>query len=339
MNYIRNIDWLSHTRRVMARVAVTDGMDKKAVKIIIDAGHEVILQHYSAEELLKGALSSFDAVVIRSATKMTKEVILASRNKNKGITFIGRAGVGVDNIDIKTATENNITVCNTPRASTRSVVEMTIAHLLASCRKITIADRKLREGVWAKKELVGTELSGKSLGLIGYGRIAQGVGNTAKALGMELHAYDPYVPKEIAKKNNCRLHNDVDSIFRMCTHVSIHCNLTEETYHLVNSSRINLMPGVGDDGIDCGNHLINCARGGIVDEEAALEGLESGQLSSLALDVFEKEPAIDNPLFNHENFHGTPHIGAATKEAQERIGIEMASLIIDFLENKYISQP
>jgi len=318
----------------VGRVAVTDGMDEKAIKMITDQGHEVIVKHYTKEELLSGILVNFDAVVVRSATKLTKDVIEASAIDGKGLKFIGRAGVGVDNIDIDTATKNNIVVCNTPRASTKSVVEMTIAHLLASCRNIATADRKLRNGIWAKKELVGTELSGKSLGLIGYGRIAQGVGNIAKALGMDLHAYDPYVPKEIAKKNNCRLHNDVDSIFRMCTHVSIHCNLTEETYHLVNSSRINLMPGIGDDGIDCGNHLINCARGGIVDEVAALEALESGQLSSLALDVFEKEPAIDNPLFNHENFHGTPHIGAATKEAQARIGIEMASLIIETLNGQ-----
>ena len=288
----------------MGRVAVTDGMDEKAIKMITDQGHEVIVKHYTKEELLSGILVDFDAVVVRSATKLTKDVIGASAIDGKGLKFIGRAGVGVDNIDIDAATEKNIVVCNTPRASTKSVVEMTIAHLLASCRNIATADRKLRNGIWAKKELLGTELSGKSLGLIGYGRIAQGVGNIAKALGMDLHAYDPYVPKEIAKKNNCRLHNDVDSIFRMCTHVSIHCNLTEETYHLVNSSRINLMPGIGDDGIDCGNHLINCARGGIVDEVAALEALEIGQLSSLALDVFEKEPAIDNPLFNHENFHG-----------------------------------
>ena len=318
----------------MGRVAVTDGMDKKAVEMIVSSGHEVVIKHYSKEELLSGALVNFDAVVIRSATKMTEEVILASRNLNKGITFIGRAGVGVDNTDIPIATENNITVCNTPRASTRSVVEMTIAHLLASCRNIAIADRKLREGVWAKKELVGSELSGKSLGLIGYGRIAQGVGTVAKALGMELHAYDPYVPEEVARKQDCILYKDVDSVFKMCTHISIHCNLTEETYHLANASRINLMPGKGSDGIECGNHLINCARGGIVDENAALEGLESGQLSTVALDVFEVEPAIDNPLFKNENFHGTPHIGAATKEAQERIGTEMAELIIEHLEGK-----
>jgi D-3-phosphoglycerate dehydrogenase len=272
--------------------------------------------------------------VIRSATKLDRNVVEASVRDGDGLKFIGRAGVGVDNIDIEAASENNIIVCNTPRASTRSVVEITIAHLLASCRNITTADRKLRDGVWAKKELVGTELSGKSLGLIGYGRIAQGVGNIANALGMNIHAYDPYVPKEIARKNNCMLHSDVESIFRMCTHVSIHCNLTEETYHLVDSSKIDLMPGIGDDGIYCGNHLINCARGGIVNENEALEALKNGKLSSLALDVFENEPAIDNPLFEHENFHGTPHIGAATKEAQARIGLEMAALVIESLNGK-----
>jgi len=316
----------------MARVAVTDGMDKKAIEIITDSGHEVVLMHYSLDELLNGALADFDAVVIRSATKMSEEVISASKKDGGKLTFIGRAGVGVDNINIETATKNGITVCNTPRASTRSVVEMTLAHLLASCRNITTADRKLRQGVWAKKELVGSELSGKSLGLIGYGRIAQGVGIAARALGMNIHAYDPYVPAEVAQKQNCVLHKDVDSVFKMCTHISIHCNLTDETYHLANTSRINLMPGKGTDGIYCGNHLINCARGGIVDERAALEGLQNGQLSSLALDVFEVEPAINNPLLLHENFHGTPHIGAATKEAQARIGIEMANLIIEHFE-------
>ena len=318
----------------MARIAVTDGMDKKAVEIMITSGHEVIMKHYSRDQLLNGALSDFDAVVVRSATKMTKDVILASKNNHGGLTFIGRAGVGVDNIDIDAATDNGIIVCNTPRASTRSVVEMTIAHLLASCRNITKADRKLREGVWAKKELMGTELSGKSLGLIGYGRIAQGVGVAAKSLGMELHAYDPYVSEKIAMENGCTLHKNVDSVFKKCTHISIHCNLTKETHHLVNITRINMMMGEGSDGIKCGNHIINCARGGIIDEKAALKALESGQLSSVALDVFEVEPAVDNPLIKHENFHGTPHIGAATKEAQGRIGVEMAGLIIEHLEGK-----
>ena len=151
----------------MGRVAVTDGMDEKAIGMITDNGHEVVVKHYTVEELLSGILADFDAVVVRSATKLTRDVIYSSVNQQSRLKFIGRAGVGVDNIDIKAATENNIVVCNTPRSSTKSVVEMTIAHLLASCRNITTADRKLREGVWAKKELVGTELSGKSLGLIG----------------------------------------------------------------------------------------------------------------------------------------------------------------------------
>ena len=155
----------------MGRVAVTDGMDEKAIKMITDNGHEVVVKHYTVGELLSGILADFDAVVVRSATKLTRDVINSSVNQQSRLKFIGRAGVGVDNIDIEAATEKNIVVCNTPRASTKSVVEMTIAHLLASCRNITTADRKLRGGIWAKKELVGTELSGKSLGLIGLSLI------------------------------------------------------------------------------------------------------------------------------------------------------------------------
>jgi|TARA_B100001105_G_scaffold235222_1_gene210252 D-3-phosphoglycerate dehydrogenase len=313
----------------MARIAVTDGMDKNAVNILEKNGHKVVIKHYSKEELLEGALSDFDAVVIRSATKLTKAVLHASVKEGGGISFIGRAGVGVDNIDISVATENSMIVCNTPRSSTHSVVELTIGHLLTSCRHIATADRLLREGIWAKKQLKGTELSGKRLGLIGYGRIAQGVGNVAQSLGMEIHAYDPYLPPEIARKNNVTLHNDVNSVFSMCTHISVHCNLTDETHHLVNEDRLNLMPQIGVDGTNCGNHIVNCARGGIVDEKATLSALESGKLTSAALDVFEKEPAIGNQLLTHQNFHGTPHIGAATMEAQSRIGLEMATQLID----------
>ena len=313
----------------MARIAVTDGMDENAVNILEKYGHEVILKHYSKEELLEGALCDYDAVVIRSATKLTKPVLLASVNEKGGISFIGRAGVGVDNIDIPVATENNMVVCNTPRSSTHSVVELTIGHLLTSCRHIATGDRLLREGTWAKKQLKGSELSGKRLGLIGYGRIAQGVGSVAQSLGMEIHAYDPYLPPEIASNNNVTLHSDVNAVFSMCTHISVHCNHTGETHHLVNEDRLNLMPQIGADGTPCGNHIVNCARGGIVDEHATLSALESGKLTSAALDVFETEPAIGNLLLNHQNFHGTPHIGAATMEAQSRIGQEMATQLID----------
>ena len=304
----------------MARIAITDGLSKSAVELLIDAGHEVDLE----PEKLDG----FDAVVIRSATKLTKDVIESAPS----LSLIGRAGVGVDNIDISAATTAGILVCNTPSASTQSVVELTIGHLLASIRYIPTADRDLRNGEWTKKKLRGSELFGKRLGFIGFGRIAQGVGRVAKIFGMELHAYDPYLPSEVALELNCTLHEDVNEIFKSCTHVAVHCNLTKETHHLVNSHTLSLMPGIGADGIKCGNHLVSCARGGIVNEDDALLALEDGTLSSCALDVFENEPQTQHPILNHPNFHGTPHIGAATHEAQHRIGVEMAHLLITYFD-------
>ena len=310
----------------MARIAVTDGMAEEAVLMLQDAGHEVSMVDGAPDRILEGSLNGFDAVVIRSATKMTANAIAASNS----LRLIGRAGVGVDNIDTDAATEHEILVCNTPGSSTQSVVELTIGHLLASIRFIPTADRNLRSGEWTKSSLRGSELSGKRIGFIGFGRIAQGVGKVAKALGMELHAYDPYLPSEIADEQQCKLHDDVEDVFRKCTHIAVHCNLTDETHHLVNSHTLSLMPRVGADGIECGTHLVSCARGGIVNEDEVLKALEDGTLSSCALDVFENEPETTHPILQHPNFHGTPHIGAATHEAQARIGFEMANLIIAF---------
>ena len=313
----------------MARVAVTDGMSDEAVKILENVGHEVILRHYEPDEIANGALAEFDAVVIRSATKLPSDQISALVNDSGGIRLIGRAGVGVDNIDIAEATKNGITVCNTPGASTRSVVELTIGHLITSTRHIATADRTLRNGEWAKKRLRGSEIGGKRLGLIGFGRIARSVASIASSFGMEIHAFDPYVDQA---PNGVQLHDDVDEIFSSCTHVSVHCNLNEQTSNLVNTKRISMMPGIGLDGIKCGNHIVSCARGGVVDESAASMALESGQLSSLALDVFEVEPLADSDLLQHESFHGSPHIAASTLEAQARIGSEMAEQIIEYFE-------
>jgi len=317
----------------MGRIAVTDGMASEAISVLENSGHQVVSQHYSAEELADGILSEFDAVVVRSATKMTSEVINASC-RGGSLSFIGRAGVGVDNIDLDAASSNGVVVCNTPGASTKSVVELTIGHLLACARFIPKADRSLRRSEWAKKSLKGSELGGKRLGLIGYGRIAQGVGVLAQSFGMEVHAYDPYVSQKLAMKLGCTLHSDVDSLFKQCTHISVHCNLTDETKHLVNFDRISMMPRIGADGTECGNHIVNCARGGIVHEESVLEALESGNLTSAALDVFEVEPAIGNPLLEHEGFHGSPHIGAATLEAQSRVGLEMVSNLLTHFDGK-----
>ena len=213
----------------MARILVSDGMAKKAIEMLKEVGFEVTEKHYSHEELLSGILNNYDAIVVRSATKLTEKVLSTIENK-KGIRFIGRAGVGIDNINLEEASRRGILVCNTPQSSTQSVVELTIGHLITSTRHIATGDRKLRENNWAKKELRGTELSGKNLGLIGYGRIAQGVAAVAKAMGMEIHTYDPYLPKRIAKQQGARLHDKIEHLFENCTHISVHCNLNDDTY-------------------------------------------------------------------------------------------------------------
>ena len=316
----------------MAKIVVTDGMSKDAVSLLEKNGHDVTLQSFSKEELLQGCLSNFDAIIVRSATKLPKEVI---ESTGGNLRVIGRAGVGVDNIDLAAASDAGIAVVNAPLASTQSVVELTIAHLLASIRHISKSDRGLRLGKWEKKIMTGTELSGKSLGLIGFGRIAQGVGMVAQAMGMDVHTYDPYLPPKVARNQSTRLHKDVDDLFKSCTHISVHCNLSEETHHLVNYERMKLMPGKSRLGLKCGNHIVNCARGGIVDEDGLLQALDEGVISSAALDVFEHEPVDPkHKLLNHADFHGTPHIGAATIEAQSRVGTDIAKNVMDSLNGK-----
>lgn len=315
----------------MARIAVTDGLSDEAKTLLEKQGHEVIVQFYEKSELESGVLNDFDAVIVRSATKLTNLVIKNSPN----LKVIARAGVGVDNIDLSAAGSANIPVVNAPRASTQSVVELTIGHLLSSVRHVAKSDRSMRDGKWEKKQFKGSELAGKNLGLVGFGRIAQGVGAIAQSLGMNVHAYDPYLPPKIAKNQNTRLHKSVDTLFSNCTHISIHCNLTDETHHLVNYNRISKMPGKSIDGIQCGNHVVNCARGGIVNENDVLKALNDGLLASAALDVFEEEPVPEGyELCQHPNFHSTPHIGASTIEAQRRVGLDIARNVVSVLSNK-----
>ena len=303
---------------------MTDGIDLDAKKSLQELGHSVSEKHYSNEDLIDGCISEYDIVVIRSATKLTADVIKINSENDSRLSLIIRAGVGVDNIDLSSASEYSVLVCNTPSASTNAVVELTIGHLISSCRGISTGNKKMREGVWAKKELRGSELRGKNLGLLGYGRIARGVADIARSIGMKIHAYDPYIQSD---QNDCVFHDSAESLFSSCTHISIHCFLSEETRHLVDYEMISLMPQIGVDGIQCGNHIVNCARGGIIDEEGLYRALTNGKLTTASLDVFEVEPAIKSNLLQLDSFQATPHIGASTNEAQSRIGQEIVSIV------------
>ena len=303
---------------------MTDGIDVDAKKDLQELGHSVSEKHFSKEDLIDACIREYDIVIVRSATKLTADVINANTANDSKLSMIIRAGVGVDNIDLSSASENSVLVCNTPSASTNAVVELTIGHLISSCRKICTGNRKMRNGVWAKKQLRGSELRGKNLGLLGYGRIARGVADIARSIGMKIHVYDPYVQSE---EKGCVFHDSVESLFSTCTHISIHCFLSEETRHLVDYEMISLMPQRGDDGNLCGNHIVNCARGGIIDEVGLYRALTDGTLNTASLDVFEVEPAIKSNLLKLEGFQATPHIGASTKEAQSRIGQEIVSIV------------
>mmetsp|Transcript_7000 Transcript_7000/g.17406 ORF Transcript_7000/g.17406 Transcript_7000/m.17406 type:complete len:720 (+) Transcript_7000:42-2201(+) len=315
------------------RIIVTDGLAAGAIKVLSEAGHEVVKKKLTKEELDAGALAEWDAIIIRSATKVTAAVMKAAVAKpGSKLRLVARAGVGVDNVDLAAATELGIMVVNSPLSATNSVVELALAHLLSQARMIPRADRTMRDGKWLKNDLVGHELAGKNLGFIGFGRIGQALGRVAKAVGMNIHVYDPFLPDAVVQGFGATRHATPLDVFRACTHITIHAFLSPQTKHMVNQELIGAMPGVAPDGTKCGNHIVNCGRGGIIDEAAAAAALKSGQLKSLALDVFEKEPVGKTPLFECDNFQGTPHIGASTIEAQNRVGAEIAGAVLAALD-------
>ena len=202
----------------MAKVLATDGLDPECVEILLEKGYHVDLIHFERDELLGGAISGYDAIIIRSATKIDSEVLTANMSQESRIRLIVRAGVGLDNIDLEKASEFGILVKNTPTASTKAVVEFTIGHLLTGVRNISRADRAMRSTVWAKKSSTGTELSGKNLGLVGYGRISRGVAVVAKSLGMTVHVFDPYLEEDSTKDSDVVVH---DSVAVSYTHLTL----------------------------------------------------------------------------------------------------------------------
>ena len=297
------------------RILVTDGMDKTALEQLKANGHEVVEQFYAPEEL-GAALREFDAVVVRSATKVRANHI--DEAKSGKLKLIIRGGVGVDNIDVKYAEEAGITVKNTPRASSNSVAELAMAHMFSCARFISVAGHTMREGKWEKKAYgKGIELTGKTLGIVGFGRIGQKLGKMAKAIGMNVIAFDifhiPGIEEELGIP-----YVEMDELLAKSDFISVHAPAVDGGA-LINAERIAKMK----DGVV----IINTSRGTNVDEAALLDALNSGKVRAAGLDVYADEPATNVALYSHPMVSCTPHIGSATVEAQGRIGEELVEII------------
>ena len=300
------------------KVLIADDMSKKAVEVLSKAGFTVEVKTGMKPEELAAVIGEYHAIGIRSASKITAAT-LATPGKLK---IIGRAGVGVDNIDVKAATEKGVLVINTPQGNAAAAAELAIGLMFALARKIPQAAQSMKQGIWEKKKYMGTEIAGKTLGVIGLGNIGRQAAERAVGLKMNVIGYDPFPPKELpAGVKQVTL----DELIAQSDYITLHVPATAETKGLFNSATIAKMKK--------GACLINCARGGIVDENAVLEALKSGQLGGAALDVFAKEPPDPSPLFAEENLIAVPHLGASTKEAQEKVAIEMAEVFVGFLKD------
>lgn len=264
-------------------------------------------------------ISKYHAVLVRSAVQITAAVIEAADN----LEVIGRAGIGVDNIDVAKATEKGIAVLNTPNANAITTAELTIAHILSLSRNLPQADRSVKAGEWERSKFMGAELANKQLGIFGYGNIGRIVAARAKGLGMLVAAYDPYVNEDVFTSDGVT-NMELDELIKTSDYFTFHCPVNDHTRGILNKTRIQSMK--------TGARIINCARGGLIDEQALYEALKSGHLAGAALDVFENEPPTGSPLLELDNIVLTPHLGASTQEAQTTAGLEIARQIAVYLQ-------
>ncbi len=305
------------------KVLVTDKSAEEALQVLKDAGHEVTYDEMDHDTLLR-EIPNYNALMVRGRTKAVKEIVEAGANGN--LKVIGRAGIGVDNVDIETAAKHGIPVVNAPAGSTASVAELAIGHMLALSRHLPKADMTMKKGEWAKKQLKGNELGGKTLGLIGCGNIGRLTGTFAQAFGMNVIGYDPFISREDMKKDKIVKIDELAKLMEKTDFISLHLPHIPETHHIVNKEMISKMKPSA--------YLINCSRGGTVDEKALYEALKNGKIGGAGIDVFENEPPKDSPLLQLENVVLTPHIGANTKEGQIRAGTVCAEQIIKVLDGK-----
>jgi D-3-phosphoglycerate dehydrogenase len=307
----------------MYKILVSDPISDMGIQQLHDAPDiEVDKKPGLSEDELVGIIGEYDALLVRSQTKVTERIMAAA----KKLKVIGRAGVGVDNIDLDAATRRGIIVINAPDGNTISTCEHTFAMIMAVARQIPQAYRKTISGEWDRKSFVGVELRNKILGIIGMGRIGSEVAKRAKAFGMEVIGYDPFLSEERAEKLGVKL-GTVDEICRKADFITVHTPLTNETRHMISDAQFAVMRK--------GVRIINCARGGIVDEEALVKAIDAGIVAGAAFDVFEEEPPrADHPFLNHPKIIVTPHLGASTVEAQENVAIDVSEEVLHILRGQ-----
>ncbi len=310
----------------MPKVLISDKMSPRAGEILRSRGLEVDEKPGMAPEVLAACIGEYDGLAVRSATKVTSEIIAAAAQ----LRVIGRAGIGVDNIDVEAATARGILVMNTPFGNSITTAEHAIALMLALARELPQADLSTQAGKWEKSRFMGVEITGKTLGIIGCGNIGTIVADRARGLRMNVVAFDPYLaPARAAEMQVEKV--DLPELFRRADFISLHTPLTDSTRSIINAEAIQQMKA--------SVRIVNCARGGLVDEADLKAALDDGRIAGAAFDVFSAEPAKESDLFNTPGFIATPHLGASTEEAQENVAVQVAEQIADYLLSGAVTNP
>ena len=305
------------------KIVVAEKVAANAVQLLKDEADWTVLTHDQLTNGLDAALKDADALIVRSAVDVNAQVLRSAQK----LRVIGRAGVGVDNIDLEAATKAGIAVMNTPGANAIAVAEHTLGLMLAMARHLCRADSTTRAGKWEKKSLQGTELRGKTLGIVGLGRIGMAVAARAKAFDMKVIAHDPFVSASVAREQGIQL-AELDQVYAQADYLTLHVGLTPETGGMINEKSLAKMKK--------GVRIINCARGELLDEAAVAAALASKQIGGIALDVFTEEPPKNSPLLALDNVIATPHIAGSTNEAQDAVGVQIASQVREYLKRGVI---
>jgi D-3-phosphoglycerate dehydrogenase len=302
----------------MSKVLIADELSPRAVEVFRERGIEADLRPGLSPAELEACIGAYNGLAVRSATKVTERILAAAEN----LKVVGRAGIGVDNIDLAAATQRGVVVMNTPHGNAITTAEHAIAMMMALARQIPAADRSTRAGKWEKSRFMGVELTGKTLGIVGCGNIGSIVADRAHGLKMKVIAYDPFLSEDRARDLGVEK-VEMDELLARADFITLHTPLTDATRRMIDASALaKTKPGV---------RIINCARGGLVVEEDLKAAIEAGHVAGAALDVFAEEPAHSNPLFELEQVVVTPHLGAATSEAQEKVAVQIAEQMADFL--------